>query len=146
MLNEQILQVPDSLLIIETATAKQYQVELDHANRSQTGGRSSTAGGKIAPGTTSGNSGGGQISPGMKVSGPATKSFFGAAVLNATAAKMQMISIADEVIAHLARDPQARVSIRVEINAEFPEGVKEDVRRVVSVNTESLRFVQTEWE
>ena len=67
-------------------------------------------------------------------------------MLNATAAKMQMISIADEVIAHLARDPQARVSIRVEINAEFPEGVKEDVKRVVSVNTESLRFVQTEWE
>ena len=147
---EQILQVPDSLLIIETATAKQYQDELDHANRSQTGGEtgggSSTARGKIAPGTTSGNSGGGQISPGMKVSGSAPKLFFGAAVLNATAAKMQMISIADEVIAHLARDPQARVSIRVEINAEFPEGVKEDVKRVVSVNAESLRFVQTEWE
>lgn len=67
-------------------------------------------------------------------------------MLNATAAKMQMISIADEVIAHLARDSQARVSIRVEINADFPEGVKEDVKRVVSVNAESLRFVQTEWE
>jgi hypothetical protein len=57
-----------------------------------------------------------------------------------------MITIYDEVIAHLVKDPLATVTVRVEITAEIPNGVKDDVKRNVSENAASLRFVQSDWD
>jgi hypothetical protein len=57
-----------------------------------------------------------------------------------------MVEIAQEVINALASDPNANVKVTVEIRAEFPQGVPDQVRRVVSENATSLGFKTKEWE
>ncbi len=57
-----------------------------------------------------------------------------------------MITIYFEAIAHLMNDSLATVTVRVEITADIPNGVKDDVKRNVSENAASLRFVQSDWD
>jgi uncharacterized protein len=49
------------------------------------------------------------------------RAFFGSVEVGATTAKIKLISIADEIIAVLASDPNANVRVTVEVSAEFPE-------------------------
>ncbi len=48
--------------------------------------------------------------------------------------------IADEVIVHLSTLPRARVRVTVEIEADTPGGVSEQVQRVVTENCRTLKF------
>jgi hypothetical protein len=48
--------------------------------------------------------------------------------------------IADEVLAHLSTLPRAKLSITVEILADVPDGVPEDVQRIVLENGTTLKF------
>ncbi len=48
--------------------------------------------------------------------------------------------IADEVITHLSLLPGATLKVSMEIEAEIPEGVSEDVQRTVSENAGVLKF------
>jgi hypothetical protein len=66
--------------------------------------------------------------------------------VNATLAKSRLITIADEVIALLAADPNATVRITLEIDAEFPQGASETIKRGVSENATSLGFKTKDWE
>ena len=77
---------------------------------------------------------------------PPALTFIGTVDVNATAAKMRLVEIADEVISLLASDPQATVKVTVEISAEFPGGVSEQTKRAVSENAGSLRFRNRAWE
>jgi len=45
-----------------------------------------------------------------------------------------MGKVAEEVIAHLSALPKANLSITVEIVADVPDGVPEDVQRIVLEN------------
>jgi predicted AAA+ superfamily ATPase len=74
------------------------------------------------------------------------KTFIGMVEVNAASAKLKMVEIADEVISALVADPKATVSVRIEINAEFPEGAADGVRRAVSENASALKFKLKEWE
>jgi hypothetical protein len=51
-----------------------------------------------------------------------------------------MGKIAEEVLAHLLTLPKAKLSISVEIVADVPDGVPEDVQRVVLENGSALKF------
>jgi hypothetical protein len=62
------------------------------------------------------------------------------------AAKMQLLSIDEELLSQLRKDPQARVTITLEISAEFPEGVSDDIKRAVSENGAFLKFKINSWE
>ncbi len=53
-------------------------------------------------------------------------------------AKSRLITLADEVIALLASDPNATVRITLEIDAEFPNGASDTIKRGVSENATSL--------
>jgi uncharacterized protein len=66
--------------------------------------------------------------------------------VSATTAKMKLVSIADEIIAVLAADPNASVKVTVEISADFPSGVSEQMRRAVSENVTALGFREKTWE
>ena len=59
---------------------------------------------------------------------------------------MRLVEIAEEIISLLASDPQANVSVTVEINADFPAGASDHVRRAVSENATSLGFTNKTWE
>jgi hypothetical protein len=47
---------------------------------------------------------------------------------------------ADEILSHLSVLPGARVKVTMEIEAETPKGVSEDVQRTVSENASVLKF------
>lgn len=66
--------------------------------------------------------------------------------VNAATAKMKLVSIAEDLIAVLASDPNASVQVTVEISAEFPGGVTEQLRRAVSENAAALGFKNKNWE
>jgi DNA (cytosine-5)-methyltransferase 1 len=46
----------------------------------------------------------------------------------------------------LQNDPQATVQVRLEINAEFPNGVSDQTKRAVSENANQLGFTNKTWE
>lgn len=74
------------------------------------------------------------------------KSFHGAADVNAATAKVNLVTIAEEIIALLAADPNASVRVTVEIEATFPQGVSDATKRAVSENASALGFKSKVWE
>jgi hypothetical protein len=54
--------------------------------------------------------------------------------------------IAEEVIAHLNGLRNARVRVRLMIEAEVPEGIPEHVQRVVTENARTLNFQTSSFE
>lgn len=72
--------------------------------------------------------------------------YFGSVDVNATTAKMKLVSIAEEIIALLAADPNATVKVTVEISADFPAGASDQTKRAVSENAASLGFKGNSWE
>ena len=59
---------------------------------------------------------------------------------------MRLVQIADEIIALLAEDPNAEVTVSLEIQAAFPAGAKDQTKRAVSENAKTLGFKNAEWE
>lgn len=74
------------------------------------------------------------------------KAFHGTVEVNATLAKSRLNTIADEVIALLASDPNASLRITLEIDADYPNGVSDSIKRGVSENANSLGFKLKDWE
>jgi len=66
--------------------------------------------------------------------------------VNALLAKSRLNTLAEEIIALLTSDPHASVKVTVEIEADFPGGIKQDLKRSVSENANSLGFKNAEWE
>ena len=75
-----------------------------------------------------------------------SKAYYGSVDINPSVAKMQLVQVADEVINLLASDPTAALKITVDINAEFPEGATEELKRAVSENASALEFGTTTWD
>ena len=59
---------------------------------------------------------------------------------------MRLVEVADEIISILAGDPNASLNITLEINAEFPSGASDQIKRAVSENATSLGFKTKSWE
>jgi hypothetical protein len=72
--------------------------------------------------------------------------FIGTAEVNAATAKMRLVQIAEEIISVLVSDPQASVNVTMEIKADFPHGVSDQIKRAVSENATSLGFKNKTWE
>lgn len=70
----------------------------------------------------------------------AVRRFYGTVDLDPDRAPRDMGKIADEVLQHLTTQPKADVKVTVEISADVPEGVSEDVQRIVTENCQTLRF------
>lgn len=61
-------------------------------------------------------------------------------------ARMRLVQIAEEIVSVLVSDPNASVRVVLEISAEFPDGAKDQLRRVVSENSRSLGLKSADWE
>ncbi len=132
----------DTLLLIEPETAKQYAIEQKKLKIVLP-----PEGGKV--GTT--DDGTMVVDRGKKPGGgpspaPRATSFRGSVEVNATLAKSRLNTIADEVIALLASDPNATIRITLEIEAEFPNGASDTIKRGVTENAISLGFKTRDWE
>lgn len=66
--------------------------------------------------------------------------------VDAPLAKSKLNTIAEEVIKLLATDPYATVRITLEIDAEFPHGASDTIKRGVSENANNLGFRTKDWE
>jgi hypothetical protein len=77
---------------------------------------------------------------------PRPKRFYGTVVLDTTRVGRDASVIAEEVIAHLAALTGAKVRITLEVKAEIPEGVPDNVVRTVTENSRTLRFANQGFE
>jgi hypothetical protein len=142
------IQIDGTLLLIEPNVAKAYQEAQKPAPNpvSPTGGGFSgqPSGTGAGPGATRGN--GTEVGKAGTLVSSAPKSFHGAVDVPAATAKMRLVQIADEIVSLLASDPNASVKVVVEISADFPDGVKDTVKRAVSENANSLGLKSADWE
>ena len=137
------IQFDDTLLLIEPETAKTYDIA--HPPYQPKPNASPTQPTALSMGDTPG--------PMPPPAGPTSptgaskaKSFHGNVSINASAAKMRLVQIAEEIIAVLAADPNAEVKVSVEIQAHFPNGALDQTKRAVSENAKTLGFNNAEWE
>jgi uncharacterized protein len=140
------VQLDDTLLLIEPEVAKAYEATLASVEPSGAGsgeGRGPEI--PIASRTKSGSrTRPPSIPPGSGA--PKARSFIGTADVKASTAKMRLVQIAEEIIAVLTSDPQATVTVTLEISADFSGGVPDQIKRAVSENATSLGFKNKTWE
>jgi predicted AAA+ superfamily ATPase len=151
-------QLDDTLLLIDPEAASAYETALKAQAAKQAAAQVSSGEGAVASGDGSWHSTatldqlhedeasaasvGGKIAPG-KV---AARSFHGSVDVLAASAKLRLLEIADEVISILAADPNAEVSVTLEISADFPTGASDQTKRAVTENATTLRFKTKAWE
>jgi hypothetical protein len=138
----------DALLLIEPEAARKYaaEQEIPIAAKSPGSGQSGATH-STGPGGTEGAEAGKKTGgAGMTVAATKAKSFRGSVDVNPTLAKSRLLTIADEVLALLSSDPNATLRITLEIDAEFPDGASDTIKRAVSENATSLEFKTKDWE
>jgi len=142
------IQFDDTLLLIEPEAAKRYETSLPVDMKRNPGivdgvtSQPTPAPGQSAliPPPTGGLDAIAAIGLGKP------RSFYGSVEVNPATAKMRLVQLAEEIISNLAADPQAELKITVEINAEFPNGATDQIKRAVSENAKSLGFKTSSWE
>jgi predicted AAA+ superfamily ATPase len=138
------VQVDGTLLLIEVEAAKAYEAaQLPSPGPTPEGGGGSPPSGPPAGGRPKSAS-----RPPLPGAGGAAKAhaYIGTADVKAATAKMRLVQIAEEIITLLTSDPQATVTVTLEIAADFPNGVSETTKRAVSENATSLGFKNNTWE
>lgn len=147
------VQLDDTLLLIEPGAAGAYEAiqKKPMPPPPGNGAPETHTGGGMEPGGTTPHpvppAGPGAGQPGIGVpQTPRAKAFFGSVDVNASTAKMKLVSIAEEIIALLAADPNATVKVTVEVSAEFPSGASDQTKRAVSENAAALGFKSKSWE
>jgi hypothetical protein len=138
------VQFDDALLLIEPQIASAYEAAQAPVPPPAPPATETIVTGKTPPGP---------VTPGPPGSTPPgqtptskPKHFHGSAEVAPAAAKMRLVQIAEEIIAVLTADPNADVKIRVEIEANFPNGAEDQTKRAVSENAKTLGFGTAEWE
>ncbi len=74
------------------------------------------------------------------------KRFHGTVILNTDRVGLSASTIAQEVIAHLSGIVGAKVTVTMEIEAEIPSGVPDNVVRTVTENSRTLKFTSQGFE
>ncbi|WP_421654707.1 Swt1 family HEPN domain-containing protein [Leptothermofonsia sp. ETS-13] len=77
---------------------------------------------------------------------PILRRFYGNVDIDAMRINRDVSAIANEVIQHLTTLPGATVKMTLEIEAEIPEGVPDDVARTVMENCRTLKFNSQSFE
>ena len=168
------VQLDDTLLLIEPTAAEAYAEKLrqeEEAKKKEQEGKTETEGTGTDTGTDTGNGGSGSdtgngsgtgsgddgdgsggtgaggTDTGGVVTPPKLKTrFFGAVEVNASTAKMKLVTVADEIITLLASHPSGSVRVTLEITADFPGGAPAHIERGVSENANVLGFKSKDWE
>ncbi len=140
------VQLDDTLLLMEPEAAQAYEVA--HPPVTPPG---PTSPGPIPPGPIPpGPTPPGPVPPGPTPPGPPptpkARAFHGNVAINVSTAKMRLVQVAEEIIAVLAADPNADVTVTLEIQANFPSGASDQTKRAVTENARTLNFKNADWE
>ncbi len=137
------VQFDDTLLLIEPEAAKAYAAAQVPPAPSPSSENEKPRVEKASPqGLASGN----LPQPPLVPDAPKARAFFGAVEVKAPTAKAKLMELADEIIALLNQDPQGSVKIMLNIEAEFPNGAQDHIKRSVSENARTLGFKTATWE
>lgn len=146
-LGDSNVQLDDTLLLIEPAAAAAFQATLATKSPDPAPGGNASE----APGTFGSTGGGPKLGTGAAP--PTGKSapgrFFASVEVSPSLAKANLVTLADELISILASDPNATVSVVVELSADFPKGASASVKRAVNenlANLKTLKFKTNGWE
>ncbi|MCZ6873927.1 MAG: hypothetical protein O7G88_10415 [bacterium] len=105
-----------------------------------------SGGSGIVDAVTGSTDGAGVIAEDESTSPARPTAFVGSVKINGARVGRDAGRIAEEVLAHLAALPGAEVSVTLEIHVRVPEGVGDDVVRIVSENANALRFDHASFE
>ncbi len=126
------------MIVHPSRAREQFDAEATAAGVTAVTGSGSTGpsinGGETATTPSDGSDGGTPDAPARP------KRFHGSIELDSTRVGRDASRVADEVIAHLSGLVGARVQVTLEIQAEIPDGVPENVVRTVTENSRTLRF------
>jgi predicted AAA+ superfamily ATPase len=131
----------DSGILVKPDSAKQ-QMEAEAV--APTPGPAPVPGPEPGPGPVPGPEPGPEPGPGPIP--PKMRRFYGTATLDTARVGRDASRIADEVIAHLAGQVGAEVTVTLEISAYLPDGASEQIVRTVTENSRTLKFTNHEFE
>jgi hypothetical protein len=132
-----MLNPEDAGLIVKPEVARrQLDAEAPQSGPTQQG--ESTTASESQTGTTTG-----AVSPETAF---LARRFHGTVSLDPTRVGRDAGRIAEEVIAHLAGQPGAEVSVTLEINARLPNGASEQTVRTITENSRTLKFTSHAFE
>ncbi len=141
------VSVDDTLLLIEPSTASAF--EQQRAADIAAASAASAMAGKVTPGASPSASTSTAPTTPVAPTTPATRvyhEFFASAKIAPASAKMQLVQLAEELVALLSADPSAQMAVTLEIRAEFPNGASEKLVRDVRENAAQLRVGGGGWE
>jgi hypothetical protein len=121
----------------EAAQRQLEQQSREEENGFETGGEDDFEGEEI---DDEGERSGGGEKEREKPAKKLTKYFSGSVELNPLSVASDASKIAEAIVQHLAGLPGAQVTVRLEIQANVPFGVSEQVRRTVAENANTLKF------
>jgi predicted AAA+ superfamily ATPase len=126
------------LLVKPGRARKQIDAETP-AQQAGTSIRGETSASTAAPGFGSTQLDGTNATPGTPLA-PRPRRFHGTVVLDPARVGRDASRIADEVIAHLAGQVGAEVTVTLEIEASLPGGASDQITRTVTENSRTLKF------
>lgn len=136
----------DTLLLIEPSEAARYE----EANRPQASApipELIAIGGTAHQATATSGSGplAGTESP-VASTAPKSASFHSTITVPASTAKFRLVQLTDEIVALLSSDPNAELRVSLEVAADFPNGVSDQLKRAITENCASLGVEIASWE
>ncbi|MFQ3617493.1 MAG: AAA+ family ATPase, partial [Cyanobacteriota bacterium] len=137
---------PQSLLVKPEVAQKQFDAESAQAITINTVGTITVPVGETTGDSTPSDGSGdkatkdGEQDKVRRTQAPILRRFYGNVDIDATRINRDAPAIAGEVIQHLTALNGATVKITLEIEAEIPEGVPDDVVRTVTENCQTLKF------
>ncbi|MBP1626439.1 MAG: hypothetical protein H6Q00_914 [Holophagaceae bacterium] len=151
------VQLDDTLLLIEPEAARSYEAALKKAKQEAAAKVQAPAEG-VAPAESTGTTPApaklediwnkptteAPLEPTPAAQKKAS-AFFGEVDVKAGTAKATLMVLAEEIISLLNQDPKGTVKVRLNIEAEFPEGAPDFIKRGVSENGAQLGVKGT-WE
>jgi hypothetical protein len=136
---------PNSVIVKPSVAQKQLAAERPAAGPGQPVAPVLAGGDSVAPPVPGGESSGEGKTPASQPAAP-PKRFFGTVTVDAQRINRDVGALAAEIIHHLAKLPNAQVKVTVEIQADLPAGVPDDVVRTVSENCRTLKFINHGFE
>jgi hypothetical protein len=133
------VQFDDTLLLIEPTEAAIYEAKLVEAAAAVSAPTTEPTVASQSNGAPKAPSPSAATAPlPAKPSVPKSTTFHSSVDINPATAKVRLVQLAEEIISTLASDPQAELKITVEINADFPSGASDQIKRTISENSNSL--------
>ncbi len=146
----QAVRLPDadaSGVLVKPDVARR---QIDAETKKPTAGEEGIPGGDTTKQGADVDSGGGETGAGGETPSPPKaaqhKRFHGTVQLDVTRVGRDASRVAEEVISHLAGLVGAKVTVTLEIEAEFPSGASDHVVRTVTENGRTLRFASQGFE